>query len=389
MLSTERINETVEKRRKFIINVAYFTILIVMFCLFLKFAFQPLLPIFIAGFVAVLLQKPVNKLVAKTKISKGIVSPLMVIFVFGVIVLLFYLIGERLLNELYNFVSFIRLKIEDYAWIEKQIYNVVNALPGFLRDAVVPSANEFLEKLKPAMESDAASGVYKISFSAIDISSLTSQFGSGVFETAKQIPSILVAAIVTIILSCFATTEYDILSAAVKRLVPGGENNIVSAVKRVLMTSVWKLIKAYFCICCITFLEMLTGLTLLKLLGVFESDYIFAISLLAAIFDILPVVGIGAILWPWAIFNLVTGNTVLGIGLIALYIIITVVRQIIEPKFVAGQMSMPAAVTLAVMYTGLKAFGVIGMFAFTIAMYCIKALDSEGVIHIFRNEEEL
>ena len=71
-----------------------------------------------------------------------------------------------------------------------------------------------------------------------------------------------------------------------------------------------------------------------------------------------------------------------------LYALITVVRQIIEPKFIAGQMSLPPALTLTVMYVGLKTTGVIGMFAFTIALYTLKVLDSEGVIHLFGSDEK-
>ena len=381
-VTVTKLSSTLEKRRSFIINFVYYMILVILFCLALAYAFRPMLPIIIAIFVAILLQKPVNKIVAKTKIPKGLVSAIAVLLVMVSLVAIIFFIGSRLFKELKDFIDFIRLKIEDYAWIESQIYYIVNKLPSYMKDAITPTVNDFLDKLKPAMESDAASGVYKIGFSAIKFPSVKSIF-PGVLNTAMQIPSIFIAVLICVILSCFMTAEYDVFSKAIKKYVPGGENNIFSATKRVLLTSVFKLLKAYFFIMCITFSEMLVGLSLFKLIGIFDSKYIFAISLFAAVFDIMPILGIGGILWTWSIFEFVTGNVAMGVALILLYIFITIVRQIIEPKLVAGQMSLPSSLTLAVMYIGLKMFGVIGMFAFTISLYCLKVLDSEGVIHLF------
>lgn len=387
-LTLDKSELMTEKRRKFIINTVYFAIILVLFFLFLRYAFQPLLPILISGFFGIVLQKPINRITEKTGWKKGLVAPVIVLLVILALGVVFYFVGTRLIDEIQNFITFIRLRIEDYSWIEKQVYSLVDTLPGMIKDSVTPKVNEFLETLKPAMERDASTGVYKIGFSIIDFSSVYGKLSTCVLNTAKQIPSLLVAVIVIIVLSCFMAADYDVLSSGIKKLIPGGENNIISAVKRVLMTSVWKLIKAYFFICCITFAEMLVGLSVFRLIGIFSTDYIFAIALFAAVFDILPVVGIGAILWPWAIYSFVTGNTALGIGLIVLYALITVVRQIIEPKFIAGQMSLPPALTLTVMYVGLKTTGVIGMFAFTIALYTLKVLDSEGVIHLFGSDEK-
>lgn len=85
-------------------------------------------------------------------------------------------------------------------------------------------------------------------------------------------------------------------------------------------------------------------------------------------------------------FAFVKANTGLGIGLLILYAIIAVVRQIIEPKFVSGTMELPPALTLTVMFVGLKCFGVIGMFAFIIVLYCVASLEKDGVISIFAED---
>lgn len=384
-----------ETRKKFIIDVVYFGILIVAFALFLKYAFMPLLPIIIAGVVAILLQSPLNKLAEKTKIKKGVLAIISVLLVLALLGLLIFAVGSRIAVEVSAFVTYITSNLQDYDWIHNAVYSVVHALPNFIEERVIDNVDNFMDQLKIAMENDAKNGLYRISFSVIDFSSVidtfTSKYASGVISTARQIPSYILAVVICIVLSCFMTSGYDTISNGIHRMFKGGENNMVSQVKRALVSSVGKLLKAYGMICLATFAEMLIGLTILRFIGLFSSPYIFVIAFLAALFDILPIVGIGFVLVPWAVFAFINGNTGLGIGLLVLYAIIAVVRQVIEPKFVSGTMELPPALTLSIMFIGLKTFGVIGMFAFVIALYCVASLEKDGVIHIFadENKEEL
>lgn len=379
-----------ESRKKFIIDVLYFGVLVVAFVLFLKYAFIPLLPVIIAGVVAVLLQNPLNKMASKTKIKKSVLAVISVILVLAIFGLLIFAIGSRIAVEVSAFITYITTNLEDYDWIHDMVYSVIHALPNFIEERIVDNVDEFMSQLKVAMENDAKGGLYRISFAAIDFSSVfdtfASKYASGVISTAKQIPSYILGVVICIVLSCFMTSGYDVISDGVHRIFKGGENNIVSQVKRTLIFSVGKLLKAYGMICLTTFAEMLIGLTVLRLIGVLNSPYIFVIALLAALFDILPIVGIGFVLVPWAIFAFVKANTGLGIGLLILYAIIAVVRQIIEPKFVSGTMELPPALTLTVMFVGLKCFGVIGMFAFIIVLYCVASLEKDGVISIFAED---
>ena len=66
---------------------------------------------------------------------------------------------------------------------------------------------------------------------------------------------------------------------------------------------------------------------------------------------------------PWGIFSILTGNTFLGIGLVVLYAIITVIRQVIEPHIVGKSLGLHPILMLVALYAGLKIFGIIGVFA--------------------------
>lgn len=380
----------IEKRKAFIINFVYLAILFGVFAFFLQYAFWPLLPLTLGGFLAVVLQNPVNSIVKKTKIPKGIASTIMVVSVVLFFILLMVLLGVKLINEVREFLSVMLLKLEDYAWIESQVYGFVEGLPGFVRDMIAPSVNTILADVKAAMTSDSSNGLYQMGFSAMDfdLPSILSSSASGVLSAATGTMNFMIAFIICIVSACFMCTEYDLISNFIRTHVPGGENNIISATKRVLMTSVWKLFKAYFIICCITAVEMFVLLNICKAIGIFNSEYILAISILSAMFDILPVVGIGTVFSFWGIFELIGGDYVFCLALLVMYVIITVIRQIIEPKFIAGEMSVPASLTVVTMYVGLQAFGVLGLFSFVMAMYCLKILNQEGVIDLFGEREK-
>ena len=86
--------------------------------------------------------------------------------------------------------------------------------------------------------------------------------------------------------------------------------------------------------------------------------------------------------------TLIIGNYPLAIGLGIMYAVITVIRQIIEPKFVAGQLGLPPFLTICAMYIGLKTIGVLGMFIAPMIIIMLKLLNDEGIIHLWKPIKE-
>ena len=79
-----------------------------------------------------------------------------------------------------------------------------------------------------------------------------------------------------------------------------------------------------------------------------------------------------------------SGDVAMGIGLLVIYGVITVVRQIVETKLVASQLGLPAFVTLMAMYIGSHLFGFVGLFLLPMTVMLLKVLNDDGVIHIFK-----
>ena len=367
-----------ENRRKFIISVVYFTILLGIFYLIMKYAIGLIMPFIIATLIAVILQRPVNFIHKKIKHGRGFISTLSVLFLFGILVAIIVLLSSRIFEEVKGFWSFLVEQFKSLptlleslkAWaIEKS-----KLLPNSVADTIVEYINNISASFTKNTPDSAGLGNLSSLYSMI-----SNTLGATVSAMSK-VPSVLMSTIVTIIASCFFTADYDTLMGFIKRQIKSDQLEKFSRAKKVVATSLKKLCKAYGIIILITTAELSLGLSILKLLKIYNSGYIFLNAFCTALIDIIPVLGTGLILIPWAVVSLIFGDTSLGIGLLIIYAIITVIRQVIEPKIVAGQFEMPAFATIVSMYIGVKLFGALGIIILPLTVIIIKMLADEGII---------
>lgn len=101
---------------------------------------------------------------------------------------------------------------------------------------------------------------------------------SALWGTAKQIPSILVGTIVGIVCCCFMTSDYHTLRSLIMTQA-GKRADAFIRTKQIIFSTLGKMIRAYGLIMCITFLEMVLGLSILKLFGIYENGYILRLRL--------------------------------------------------------------------------------------------------------------
>lgn len=380
--------DKIEKRRSFIINTVFVVIIVGLFYLAIKYALGIVWPFVVAFFLAMLLQRPVNFLSTKTPLKRGISSVIMVLFVLVIVGSIVGLIIGRIVMELKGFFDYLLIKMEDAPAFVDQIQawlsDTLSFLPKSLHESLMTATENFLNRLM-GIEAKASADAIQAESSGIDFSLLSSPLGA-VWGTAKQIPMIAVGVLVCVVSCCFMTTDYRTLRDMILSQLSQKRQSAVIRTKQVTFSTLGKMGKAYSIILFVTFMEMLLGLSFLKLIHVYDSGYIFAIAFITAIVDIIPVLGTGTILIPWALWSLFTGDVGLGIGLLVVYAIISVIRQVIEPKLVASQLGLPPFVTIMAMYIGSQLFGFIGLFLLPITVMLLKVLNDEGVLHIFKKK---
>ena len=388
--------DAVEKRRAFIINLAYAGIILGLLYLFFKYAFWLLLPFIAAFFLAAVLQRPVNYLARKTALKKGLLSVLLVLLIAAALAMLLVLTGARIATEAQGLVRWVGAQLASLPQYLETIREKLLSLTARLPEALKTSATEGINRLfqsangsaqaaaEEATEEAAGGSVLLGVFSKLDLSVLQKPV-TGVWNTAKQIPSIMVGVLIAIIASCFMTSGYDGIVIFIKSQLSPEKRRGLSAAKEIFFSSILKMLKSYLLIICITFAEMLLGLTVLKLIGVYKGEYVATVAIIVALIDIFPVLGTGTVLIPWAIISFIVGDIGLGIGLIVLYAVITVIRQIIEPKLVAANLGLPPIVTIMCMYIGLQLFSVLGIFIMPLLVTMVKLLNDRGILHVWKS----
>ena len=386
--------QVVEKRRQTIINVIYFGMIIAFAAVMLRYAVGICMPFIIAFVFAAILQKPKNFLVRKTPLKKGLASAICVLLALVLIALVFSLIGARVFDEIKGFIDYLVLQFKDLETlvdkVETWFSGVIASLPEFIEKSLAESSERFFTKLRESINGESAELTQQIT------SGIAGKFNmswistplNGVISTARQLPNVFVAVIITIVSSCFLTSDFQRVMDFIKLQFPEKRRTDLTRAKAILKDSLGKMGKAYLIIVLITFVEMSVGLTVLRLIGVFESNYIVLIGAATAIIDIVPLLGTGTVIFPWALYCLIMKDYGMAIGLVIIYVVISVIRQVIEPKLVAGQLGLSPIVTITAMYLGLKLFGFIGMFALPLTIIVLKLLNDEGIVNLWKSKDK-
>lgn len=384
----------VEKRRKTIINIVYYGMLIAGAVFAVRIGFGIMLPIILAFIFATLLQRPKNFLIKKTFFKKGSASVVCVFLGLAIVAALVALVGVRVAVEIKDFIDYVIIRLQDIdsvvTAIESAVYSFVSRLPEIVEEPVKESVETLFTQLREYLAGQTTQMPEQLSGSlgsVLDFSWITKPL-SGVVSTASKVPSFLIAFLVSIIATCFMTSDYEIITDFIDaQLSPQKRENYHRA-KSLLRSSLGKMGKAYLLIMLVTFIEMCFGLSLLKMFGIFNSNYIIIISVAISIIDIVPVLGTGTVLIPWTAIALLLGNYPMAIGVGAIYVIVTIIRQIVEPKLVAGQLGLPPFVTISAIYVGLKTMGVLGMFIGPMIVIMLKLLNDEGIIKLWKTTEK-
>lgn len=365
------MDNVIEKRKSFIINFVYVSIFVGLYYFVIKYAFGYIFPFVVAAGFAVLLQKPVRIISNKLHIkAHGAVSIFLVLLIVLVLIGGLAGISFALVNELRDFFSYLFTQVSSLSELveiaKDFVMGLVVKLPASVSETVGEYVSDFFDNL----------GTKNLN---LDMSAFSAPL-SGAWSVVKGIPSAFLSVLVTIISCVFMTADYDNIKNMLLSMCSKEKGDKLVNSKRTVARGVSKLVKAYATIMLITFTEMFVGLYFLKLIGVYKGGYIAIIAFVTCIVDIIPVLGTGTVIIPWALYNLITGRIGLGIALLILYGVITVLRQVIEPKLVANEVGLPAIVTIMAMFIGARAFGTFGIIILPLTVIIVKLMYDEGVI---------
>ena len=353
------------KKKQFIINTIYIFMIAFMIYVFFRYGISLVSPFIFAFLIAYLLKKLAIVISSSTKLPQKLVSFLVILIFYSTAGVLVSLLGVRLISMITRLISMIPVIYEKelgpfllsaYNGIEEMIYNIDPAIV----EAINQGFNQFLGSLGDSITN----------FSLGLLGSLS--------NFASSLPAFFVKVLLMVISTFFIAIDFDSILSFSQKQFSKKVIQIIITIKQYIVNTLFVVIRSYALIMAITFIELLIGFTILGIKNAMFKAF------LIAIFDILPVLGTGGIMIPWMIITFIQGNFSMGIGLFVIYIIVTIIRNIIEPKIVGSRLGLHPVIILMGMYVGANLLGIIGLLGFPITLSLLKHLNDTGVIKIFK-----
>lgn len=194
-----------------------------------------------------------------------------------------------------------------------------------------------------------------------------------IIDTVKHIPQIMIYIGITILATYFVCVDKMYILDQMEHHLPRNWVTKVGYKLRKVISSLGGYLKAESILILISFIIVLVGLLIFNFIGM-NVKYPLMMALVIGFVDALPILGSGTVMIPWAVISASYGDIKLAIALIILYVIIIVVRQLIEPRVVSSHIGIHPIFTLIAMYTGFKIMGVIGMFVGPIILIIFKSI---------------
>ncbi|MCL2373524.1 MAG: sporulation integral membrane protein YtvI [Defluviitaleaceae bacterium] len=191
------------------------------------------------------------------------------------------------------------------------------------------------------------------------LTAVTTLFGDGVLDQGRRFvagtPNFLINVLVAIISAYFIMADRKNIFAFLKNAVPRWLMAQMTQTKKGLVRALGGYFRAQYILMIMSGIISIIGLLILR------NPYALLIGLLLAVLDFMPVVGIGAVLWPWAFVSVVMGDIRQAVGLMVIYGIITIARQVMQPKILGAQMGAHPLASLMSIYVGFRIFGLLGL----------------------------
>jgi sporulation integral membrane protein YtvI len=173
----------------------------------------------------------------------------------------------------------------------------------------------------------------------------------------SSLPNLILVSVITVMSGFYFITQTNRLYLIIRRLIPNRDfvrrtftmiNNLTS--------TLFRIIGGYLILLIITFVEAYIGLLVLSIPNTL------AWALVTALIDFLPILGVAFTLIPMSIVYLISGQILTGLGIIALFVIMTIIRRLIEPAILGNAMQLHPVMTLMSMIVGIAIMGLSGIF---------------------------
>lgn len=333
--------ERKELHKKIWLNLAVTTVIILLTIFVLPKLLKFFIPFVVAWIVAMIANPLIRFLEKRIKLMRKHGSALVIILVLALIGTLLYLLSVVAIGQ-------ISALVEELPVIYESVMNNLQTAFQNLHSKfhIIPENLQSLFGNKESALND---------YILTALNSLKTSPFTAVGSFASSMVDFLVLSILTILTSYFMTVEKENISSFLREKTPQDVQDFARMGKKICLQALGGYFKAHFKIMIIIFIITVIPFAIMGI------SYGALLAAIIAVVDFLPFFGAGTVLGPWAIYLLFTGRYRTGIILIVLYLIIMVVRQILEPKLVGDSIGINPFEILIFMIIGYRLAGMLGL----------------------------
>ncbi|MBQ9780965.1 MAG: sporulation integral membrane protein YtvI [Clostridia bacterium] len=314
-----------------------------------KYLFPVILPFLLAGLISLAVRPLVFKLAGRKPVARGVITGFLVLFFVGLLLFGIFKGCERGVTELGRLMEGLSREDSEISHILADVSGWMTSLSEHLpfldRFSDHPAFDEFCVYLDGTVRAWAESA----------LETMGQRIPAFLMSLVGRLPSVLIF-LTTLLLSCYYLSAHpEKPGERLGNLLPESWRTVFYVWLVKLKKAVGGYIRAYVFLGTLTFVEMLLGLSLLKI------PYAFLMAGIIALVDFLPLLGAGTVLIPWAVVLLLAGDGGGATGLLVLFGLHTLLRQIIEPRLVGKELGLSPLASLVAVYAGWQLMGVGGM----------------------------
>ena len=307
-------------------------------------------PFLIAAVFAFFMNPLVNILEKKARFPRPLAVLTGILVLFGLVGGLLTLIIIKLIDGFHYLSRF----------VPQQIEMISRNLQTYFNEHVVPlwmKGLGIIDELDPAQQNAIETSIQQLGGQFASILGNAGQaIANSLSHLVGALPLTLTVFLFVLLGLYFISKDWNRLKMWLKEKLPIKASGQVASVYRDLKTKLVGFLTAQFILISMTAVVNFIGLLILNI------EQALTIALILGLVDLLPYLGTGLILIPWGIYCLVTGDLFLGFGLLILYTITIVLRQLAEPKVLSSSLGLNPLATLVSLFAGLQLFGFIGLF---------------------------
>ncbi|KGE16289.1 sporulation integral membrane protein YtvI [Paenibacillus wynnii] len=347
--------------------VATITLLLALYIL------MPLLyPLLLAWLLAYIMH-PLIQILRQFKLPGWLAVIMSLLFYIGGTALVLTALITRLVKELVVLTQTLHLHTDEWrelllSWSRNaSIQNILNQINQFYHDNPDYHAT---------IDSNISRTTETVGYA---VTQLVTGFFNILLNLISSLPSLGTIMIVVVLAAFFISMSWEKHNDKLSGWLPEPVKRPLSDIWQDLRKALVGYLRAQLILISITAMIVIIGLLLL---GVKSA---LAIGLMIGFVDLLPYLGVGIVMLPWAVYSYVTGNLALGVGLSILFAIILIVRQVLEPKVLASSIGLDPLAMLIGMFAGLQVFGVLGLIIGPVILVILDAFNRAGVFRGLRN----